>query len=171
MHRMLIAFAVILISSPSAPAAERAGAQALVYYAGNGNVHKSDEATVLAAYRRKHNVVAPDKKERFTPPTVITRTYPRTSPGGTLLPNGTVRFAAIVTPGGRVTKPMVVDAPHDYLGISVMGVLPAWRCKPALLNGAPVAAIMIYDLNVARPGAGQNSRHEPGLGHLPSQDR
>ncbi len=70
-----------------------------------------------------------------------------------------------------MTKPTVLDAPDDYLGLSVIGVLRAWRCKPALLNGAPVAAIMIYDLEVRRPGAQQNTRHDSGLGHLPKQDR
>jgi hypothetical protein len=129
------------------------------------------EAQALAAYRRNYNVITPGRNARFTPPRVSTRTYPRTHPGGTLLPNGAVRFAAIVTPEGRVTKPIVLEAPHDYLGISVMGVLPAWRCKPALLNGAPVAAIMIYEFDVHRSGTTQNPRDAGGLGHLPGQDR
>ena len=171
MHRIFVAIAAILISSPLAPAAEREGSRAPVYYAADRTVDSRDESQVLAAYRRKYNVVAPGKNERFTPPKVSTRTYPRTHPGGTLLPNGPVRFAAIVTSEGRITKPIVLDAPHDYLGISVMGVLPAWRCKPALLNGAPVASIMIYEFDVQRPGAGQNPRNDPGLGHLPKQDR
>ena len=171
MNRIFVAVAAILISSPFAPAAERQGSQAVVYYASDRTVDPRNETQALAAYRRKNNVVTPSKNERFTPPRVSTRTYPRTRPGGTLLPNGVVRFAAIVTPEGRVTKPMVLDAPHDYLGISVMGVLPAWRCKPALLNGAPVAAIMIYELDVQRPGPEQNPRNDPGLGHLPRQDR
>ena len=172
MNRTFFVVAVaILISSLFAPAAERAGSQPLVYYASDRAVDPRDETQVLAAYRRKYNVVTPGKNERFTPPKVTTRTYPRTSPGGTLLPNGAVRFVAIVTPEGRIIKPTVLEAPHDYLGISVMGVLPAWRCNPALLNGKPVAALMIYELGVQRPGAGQNSPNQEGLGHLPKQDR
>ncbi len=169
MNRTSVVVAAFLIASPFAPAAERSSSPPVVYYANDGSVPPQHETKALVAYRRDYNVVTPGKNDRFTPPRVSTRTYPRTHPGGTLLPNGTVRFAAIVTPEGRVTKPMVLDAPHDYLGLSVIGVLPAWRCKPALLNGAPVAAIMIYDLDVRRPGA--ESRQDPGLGHLPKQDR
>lgn len=171
MQRASIALAALLIASQSAPAAERASSPRVVYYVNDRTAVPRDVSKALAAYRPKYNVVIPGKNDRFTPPRVITRTYPRTPPGGTLLPNGTVRFAAIVTPEGRVTKPIVLNAPDDYLALSVIGVLRAWRCKPALLNGAPVAAIMIYDLEVRRPGAEQYPRGDAGLGHLPNQDR
>ncbi len=171
MNRAFLTVVTLLLASLFAPAAERPSSPRTVYYASDGRVRAQEEAKVLAAYRRNYDIATPGKKERFAPPRVTTRTYPRTQPGGTLLPNGTVRFAAVVTPEGRVTKPMVLDAPHDYLGLSVIGVLPAWRCKPALLNGAPVAAIMVYELDVQRPGTEQNARTDPGLGHLPKQDR
>jgi len=172
MKRTSVAVAALLIAAaPFALAAERSSSPPVVYYASDRTVPPQDEAQAVAAYRRKSNVVTPGKNERFTPPRVSTRTYPRTSPGANLLPDGTVRFAAIVTPEGRVTKPMVLDTPDDYLGLSVIGVLPAWRCKPALLDGAPVAAIIIYELAVRRPGAEQNPRMDSGLGHLPKQDR
>lgn len=170
-QRAAVVVAVLLVAVPIALAAERSGSSPIVYYASDRTVSPQEEAQALAAYNRKYQLVTPGKNERFTRPKVSQRTYPRTSPGGTLLPNGTVRFAAIITPEGRVTKPVVLNAPQDYLGLSVIGVLPAWRCKPALLNGTPVAAILIYELNVRRPGAEQNPRMDSGLGHLPRQDR
>ena len=165
MNRSSAAVAALLIASPCALAAERSSSPPIVYYASDGIVAPRDESQALAAYRREYSVATPGKNVRFTPPRVSTRTYPRTSPGANLLTNGTVRFAAIVTAEGRVTKPMVLKAPDDYLGLSVIGVLRGWHCRPALLNGAPVAAVMFYDLEVRRPGAAQYPRNDSGLGH------
>lgn len=171
MNRIFLALAALIFISPCAPATEPSISAAVVYYGTDRSVPPRDEKLALASFQRHYRVTAAGENDRFTPPRVITRTYPRTSPGGTLLPNGTVRFAAIVTPGGLVTKPIILDTPSDYLSSSVLGVLRAWRCKPALLNGTPVAALLIYDFTVRRSGGGQQPPQDNGLGHLRSGDR
>ncbi|MEO5720622.1 MAG: hypothetical protein ABIR71_04015 [Chthoniobacterales bacterium] len=104
MNRISLVVAVLVIASPFAPAAERSSSPPVAYYANDRSDLSPNEAQALTAYLRQHNVVTTGKSQRFTPPRVSVRTYPRTSPGGTLLPNGVVRSVAIVTPEGRVNQ-------------------------------------------------------------------
>jgi hypothetical protein len=128
------------------------------------------DTDVRKAYEAKFKVVDVRSSPEYNPPKLTTGKTPRVArtPDGNQL-GGYVLLAYVVTPDGRVTEPLIFKTSDDRLNEIAAGAIRDWRFTPGTLNGKPVAAAALqelqfettpteFELQVLEPTGGSISR-------------